>query len=246
MSGWIKIHRSITDHWLYNEFRVYSKLEAWYDLLLNVNYVDAKIMIKGRLYEVKRGQSIMSLDSWAKRWNWDKSKVRRFLNLLQKESMIDLISDNITTRITICKYDSYQSEGNADETQTKRKRNSNDIQTTPIKEGEEIKKDNLIDYPLLLNHINNTLGRQFKVINEKVKGSFKARFKEGYSQEDILKAITNCKASTFHKENNYEYCTPEYFSRSATLDKYSNRTIVTESDAIVAHLRAYANASKTR
>ena len=99
---------------------------------------------------------------------------------------------------------------------------------------------------MLLNHINNTLGRQFKVINEKVKGSFKARLKEGYSQEDILKAITNCKASTFHKENNYEYCTPEYFSRSATLDKYSNRTIVTESDAIVAHLRAYANASKTR
>jgi hypothetical protein len=108
MSGWIKIHRSITDHWLYNEFRVYSKLEAWYDLLLNVNYVDAKIMIKGRLYEVKRGQSILSLESWAKRWNWDKSKVRRFLNLLQKESMIDLISDNITTRITICKYDDYQ------------------------------------------------------------------------------------------------------------------------------------------
>ena len=84
MSGWIKIHRSITDHWLYNEKRTYSKLEAWYDLLLNVNYSDTKTIIKGKLYDVKRGQSIMSLDSWAKRWNWDKSKVRRFLNVLQK------------------------------------------------------------------------------------------------------------------------------------------------------------------
>lgn len=139
MSGWIKIHRSITEHWLYSERRVYSKLEAWYDLLLNVNYIDAKIIIKGKLYEVKRGQSILSLESWGKRWNWDKSKVRRFLNLLQKDSMIELICDNITTQITICNYDNYQTEQNTNETQTKRKRKSNENQTTPIEEGKEIK-----------------------------------------------------------------------------------------------------------
>jgi hypothetical protein len=139
MSGWIKIHRSITDHWLYSEKRVFSKLEAWYDLLLNVNYSDSKTMIKGKLYEVKRGQSIMSLESWGKRWNWDKSKVRRFLNLLQNDSMIELVSDNITTQLTICNYDSYQAERNADETQMKHKRNTNEIQTKPIKESKEVK-----------------------------------------------------------------------------------------------------------
>jgi hypothetical protein len=139
MSGWIKIHRSITDHWLYSEKRVFSKLEAWYDLLLNVNYIDSKTMIKGKLYEVKRGQSIMSLESWGKRWNWDKSKVRRFLNLLQNDSMIELVSDNITTQLTICNYDSYQAERNADETQVKHKRNTNEIQTKPIKESKEVK-----------------------------------------------------------------------------------------------------------
>jgi hypothetical protein len=143
MSGWIKIHRSITDHWLYNEKRTYSKLEAWYDLLLNVNYSDTKTIIKGKLYEVKRGQSIMSLDSWAKRWNWDKSKVRRFLNVLEKDEMIKLVSDNITTQLTICKYESYQGEGNADETRTKRKRNANEIQTTPIEERKENKKETI-------------------------------------------------------------------------------------------------------
>jgi hypothetical protein len=141
MSGWIKIHRSITDHWLYKEKRVYSKLEAWYDLLINVNYIDSKTMIKGKLYEVKRGQSIMSLESWGKRWNWEKSKVRRFLNLLQNDTMIVLTSDNITTQITICNYDSYQAERNANETQTKRKRKSNENQTTPIEESKEIKNN---------------------------------------------------------------------------------------------------------
>jgi hypothetical protein len=143
MSGWIKIHRSIADHWLYNEKRTYSKLEAWYDLLMNVNYSDTKTMIKGKLYEVKRGQSIMSLDSWSKRWNWDKSKVRRFLNVLQKDEMIELVSGNITTQLTICNYESYQGEGNADETRTKRKRNANEIQTTPIEERKENKKETI-------------------------------------------------------------------------------------------------------
>jgi hypothetical protein len=140
MTGWIKIHRSITNHWLYSEKRVYSKLEAWYDMLIAVNYSDSKTLIKGKLYEVKRGQSIMSLDSWAKRWNWDKSKVRRFLNTLQADNMIELKSDTITTQLTICNYESYQGERNTDETPVKRKRNADETQTTLIEERKEEKK----------------------------------------------------------------------------------------------------------
>jgi len=106
--------------------------------------------------------------------------------------------------------------------------------------------DNNINYQALLDFVNETFGRKFKVITDKVKKSYKARLKEGYRKEDIFEAIKNCKNVKYHIENNYQYCTPEFFSRSETLDKYADRTIVTESDAIVAHLRAYANASKTR
>lgn len=137
MCGWIKIHRSIKDHWLYTEKRTFSKFEAWHDILIMVNFSDAKAMIKGKLYEIKRGQSILSLESWGKRWNWDKSKVRRFMNALQSDAMIVLESDNITTRLTVCKYETYQGERNADETQTQRKRNTNEHQTTPIEEEQE-------------------------------------------------------------------------------------------------------------
>lgn len=139
MSGWIKIHRSITSHWLYSEKRTYSKLEAWYDILLNVNFSDNKVILKGKLYEVKRGESILSYESWGKRWNWDKSKVRRFFNLLQNDSMIELKCDNITTHLTVCKYESYQGERNADETQTKRKRNTDE---TNIRK-KELKEENI-------------------------------------------------------------------------------------------------------
>jgi hypothetical protein len=111
------------------------------DILLNVNFADAQLIIKGKLYKVKRGQSILSYESWAKRWNWDKSKVRRFMSLLQEDGMIDVKSDNITTQITVCKFDSYQDNRHTDETQTKRKRNADEIQTTPIEEEEEKKEE---------------------------------------------------------------------------------------------------------
>jgi hypothetical protein len=141
MSGWIKLHRSIIDHWLYTEKRVYSRFEAWNDILLTVNYSQAKTIIKGKIYIIKRGESILSLESWSKRWNWDKSKVRRFLTLLQTDGMIVVKGDSITTHLIVCKYDSYQGDRHADETPTKRKRNADDIQTTLIEEEEEDKKN---------------------------------------------------------------------------------------------------------
>jgi uncharacterized phage protein (TIGR02220 family) len=106
-----------------------------------------------------------------------------------------------------------------------------------VQEKEKGKEKEEIDYQALLDFVNNTFGRNFKVITEKVKRSYYSRLKDGYIKEDIINAIKNCKENQFHKDNNYNYCTPEFFSRAETLDKYANRTIVTESDAILAHLK---------
>jgi uncharacterized phage protein (TIGR02220 family) len=106
-----------------------------------------------------------------------------------------------------------------------------------VQEKEKEKGKEEIDYQALLDFVNNTFGRNFKVITEKVKRSYNARLKDGYIKEDIINAIKNCKENQFHKDNNYNYCTPEFFSRAETLDKYADRTIVTESDAILAHLK---------
>ena len=90
-----------------------------------------------------------------------------------------------------------------------------------------------IDYQALLEFVNKSFGRSFKVVGDKIQRSYKARLKDGYKKEDIMNAIKNCKANAYHKENNYQYCTIEFFSRSSTLDKYADRTIVTESDNIL-------------
>tara|TARA_R110002096_G_scaffold395791_1_gene591327 strand:- start:52 stop:786 length:735 start_codon:yes stop_codon:yes gene_type:complete len=129
--GWISIHRGIQDNWLWKDEREFSRLEAWLDILLNVNHTPKKVLIKNTLIEVGRGESLRSLDTWGKRWNWNKSRVRRFFNLLQKDSMIVTKNVRVTTLLTVCKYDSYQTIGNTNETQVKHKRNASETQMTP-------------------------------------------------------------------------------------------------------------------
>lgn len=138
MAGWIKVHRTMIDHWINKDVRKFSRFEAWMDILLSVNYNDAKVTIKNTVYEVKRGQSIYSLDTWSKRWGWNKSATRRFVQLLEKDGMIKLKTDTQTTQLTVCNYARYQDERNANETQVKRKRNTDETQTTL---REEVKKN---------------------------------------------------------------------------------------------------------
>jgi hypothetical protein len=136
-NGWIKIDRAITKHWLWKDP---IKLKWWLDIIISVNFKDYKELVGGQVIECKRGESLLSLQSWADRWVVDKSKVRRFFILLQKEKIIDIDSVQKTTRITVLNYDSYQSIENDDETIMKQKRNDDETMVTPIEERKEFKE----------------------------------------------------------------------------------------------------------
>jgi hypothetical protein len=127
--GWISIYRELKDHWLWDKSREFSEVEAWIDLLLSANHEDKKVKIGMNLYNVQRGEQIRSLKTLASEWNWSRSRVKRFLDLLQKDNMIVIKIDTKTTQITICNYDTYQQERNNSETVTNIKRTSNEHQT---------------------------------------------------------------------------------------------------------------------
>ena len=129
--GYISLHRKITDHWLYpgNRKEPFTEYEAWLDLLLSVNHSKQKVRIKNQLIECNPGETIRSLKEWGKRWKWSVSKIYRFFKLLEKDEIIVLKSETVTTRITICKWEDYQNSNNAIETQVKRHPNASE--TTP-------------------------------------------------------------------------------------------------------------------
>lgn len=91
---------------------------------------------------------------------------------------------------------------------------------------EEVKEEvqHVINFDKLLDFINLQTKRNFKLINNTIKNKYKARLKEGYTNESIKTAIINAVNSDYHKETNFKYLTPEFFSRNTTIDKYSEIT----------------------
>ena len=127
---------------------------------MSANIEPKKVLIKGQLLEVNRGEVIYSYETWANRWKINKSKVLRFLKMLEKDSMIVLKSETVTTRLTICKYDTYQGERNDSETQVKRTRNASETQVKPTKEVKELKNEISKETFISLDEVEEEMGKE--------------------------------------------------------------------------------------
>ena len=138
------------DHWLYKEHRPMTRREAWETMLLLANYEPTKVMIHGTLYECGRGQSLLSIGSWADKFLWSIKQVRTFFNLLEKDGMITVEGLRHTTRLTICNYGLYQDKGRTEGTtegeqreQQREQQRATIKEDKEIKEGEEFKEESL-------------------------------------------------------------------------------------------------------
>lgn len=109
MSGWIKLHRRTTEHWIWSDP---IKFQWWIRMLMEVNHTSKEILIGNTLYIIERGQSGKSLRTWAVLFGVGTKAVINFFELLEKSEMI--IKKTIgkgkhsTTLITITNYKDYQ------------------------------------------------------------------------------------------------------------------------------------------
>lgn len=134
MDGWIKLSRGINEHWIWKDP---VKLKWWLDMLITVNYEPKKIPIGYKIFECGRGESLLSLQSWGKRWGVSKTVVNNFFIMLENDKMIQIKNETVTTRIIICNYASYQSFENESKTQRKRNSTATVPQQSTTKEREE-------------------------------------------------------------------------------------------------------------
>ena len=112
-NGYIKLHRQIAQHWLWND-GPFDRAHAWIDLILLANWKTSKRMIGGQLVEQQRGEVLTSIAKLAKRWRWSENKVRRFLADLTAEGMVHTNGRAYGTSITVENYAFFQDERRAD------------------------------------------------------------------------------------------------------------------------------------
>lgn len=148
--GWVSIHRSIYDNWIWNDDEEFDKRSAWIDLLLMVNHEDKKVLIDGNLELVKRGQRITSIRKLCNRWKWSRTKVNNFLKLLEKDNMIYLkIEPHKKTIITIVNYNLYQDDN------TNKKASQEPVKDQPEASQEPVKSLNNNERIMTNNDNNN-------------------------------------------------------------------------------------------
>jgi hypothetical protein len=108
-NGWFKIYRKLTDSdlWLSEKF---TRGQAWVDLIGLANFKDSFFYKRGVKIDLNRGELAYSEVALSKRWQWSRTKVRSFLNDLEKEHQIEQQKNNVTTVIKVINYHLYQDE----------------------------------------------------------------------------------------------------------------------------------------
>jgi hypothetical protein len=114
-SGWIKLHRSLLE---WEWYKKSEYLHVFIHLILKANIQDKK----WQNFDVKRGQLITSIDKICIETGVSNKIVRNALDKLISSNEIVKETTNKFTIITICKYDSYQEEGQTKGKQTGRQR----------------------------------------------------------------------------------------------------------------------------
>ena len=134
--GYFALWRKFQEHPFWKERRVFSKAEAWIDILWEAQHDEEtrQVVIGMHTLECHYGECLKSNRTWAKRWGWAEARVRRFLNLLVEMNQIHKTNEIQTTRISICNYRHY------DPKMTQERRTS-DARSTTDKNVKNVKKE---------------------------------------------------------------------------------------------------------
>jgi len=143
------VNRSLlnSDRWLAEPF---TRGQAWVDLFGLAQYRDGEFRVRGIVIDVKRGQLAYSQLTLASRWKWSRNKVRRYLKELEKRKDIEQQNTEVTTVITILRYDHWQggcdasdvvNDTTSDTTEGQQKDNRKTTEGTHNKKDKKEKKD---------------------------------------------------------------------------------------------------------
>jgi len=200
--GYIGLWRKIQDNFVWKERRVFSKAEAWIDILMEARWrtEPEKIIVKMQVVECGYGQCVKALRTWAVRWNWTKDRVRRFFDLCQEQGMIRIENETLIMRITVCNFSTYDVKRDkhcdTNETQTRHKRDTNATEQER-KEGKNNtiasspKKTNgsTLPSPVFILIPTNKKDEEFQILEDDVK-----QFQELYPGINVKEEIMKCKA----------------------------------------------------
>lgn len=133
MSGWIKLHRQFKDWEWYNKSEM---VHLFVHCLVKANFKDGSF----QGMPVEKGSFITSLKHLSEETNISVQTIRTCLKKLVLTNEISVKSTSKLTKITICKYESYQVESDVTNKQLTNNQQTTNKQLTTIEERKERKE----------------------------------------------------------------------------------------------------------
>ena len=235
--GYIKLHRKILENPICMKDADHFAL--WTYILLQCTHTEVSMIFDGKKITLLPGQFITGRDKISKDLKINRSKVERILKRFCSKSEQQL--EQQTTRhgrlITVLNWDAYQTSEQQNGQQVSNKRATSEQQVSTNKNDNNVKNDNNINninnpkptvsvsasYKAFVDLFNEITGKKFRYGDKKASNQLQARLKEGYTREDIEKAIRNCFKDPYHMENP-KYLTPEFITRTSKLEMYLEAT----------------------
>lgn len=152
--NFLPLSRRVFLHPFWKEKRVFSRAEAWIDLIRTANWQAGEVLVRGKLIPPNRGELVASLRFLAERWQWSPMKVSRFIRRLETETMTQGVTRHGESILTVTNYAAYnRASGNnetplvpetrqqrdGDETVTRQRRDRGETEARQNKEGEDRK-----------------------------------------------------------------------------------------------------------
>jgi len=100
--------RDMVKHAVWQKPEPFCWKAALVDLMLMANFETHTFFFNDQGVTVKAGEIITSQEQLARRWNWNTTKVRRFLKKLKNVGEINYQANPVMTRITLCNWEGYQ------------------------------------------------------------------------------------------------------------------------------------------
>lgn len=170
----------------------FNRTHAWVDLILLANHKENYFYKRGIRVDVGIGQIGYDVESLGNRWQWSRGKVERFLKDLEKDGMIVRQKTNVTTLISISKYNEYQANDNPNDKPNGHQTIKQTIKQTDTNKNDKNEKneenektdiparEDFVEYGLSL--VGNNKGYEF-TLNAKFDSWVENKWRDGKGQK---------------------------------------------------------------
>lgn len=163
--GWVKIYRKLLDNPISKKP---NYLSIFVYLLLKANHKDNDLILEGKKTTINRGQFLTSIFSIADFFHLSTSTVSRVLKYLETERMIEKLSTNKYSLITVLNYNLYQDPESIIENKTITDQKQNETNNNDKNENKYI---NIGKSPKSFTSIEDTFQQHNPTLEADFKGS---------------------------------------------------------------------------